>query len=115
MTNQMVAVAMLSGAGYEVDTVVNGAAAVEAMRSQRYDAVLMDCIMPVMNGYEATAAIRAEEGPGRRTPIIALTAGARPEDRERCLAEGMDGYLAKPVSRVALLSLVARSVSAGRA
>ncbi len=110
LTNQIVAVAMLSGAGYEVDTVPNGSAAVEAARGRHYDAILMDCMMPEMNGYEATAAIRAQEGSGRRTPIIALTAGARPEDRERCLAEGMDDYLAKPVSKSALLALVARSV-----
>ena len=68
--------------------------------------------MPELNGYEATAAIRAHEGADRHTPIIAMTAGARREDRERCLAEGMDGYLAKPVSKDALLALVARSVKA---
>jgi CheY-like chemotaxis protein len=70
----------------------------------------MDCQMPVLNGYEATAAIRALEGAHRHTPIIAMTAGARREDRERCLAEGMDGYLAKPVSKDVLLTMLARSV-----
>lgn len=64
--------------------------------------------MPVLDGYQATAAIRAYEGPDRHTPIIAMTAGARREDRERCLAEGMDNYLSKPVSKDALLALVAR-------
>jgi CheY-like chemotaxis protein len=59
---------------------------------------------------DATAAIRAQEGPGRRTPIIAVTAAARREDQERCLAAGMDSYLAKPVSKDALLALGARSV-----
>ncbi len=78
---------MLSSAGYRVDTVLNGAAAVQAVAAQLYDAVLMDC------------------------QIIAMTAGARPEDRARCLAEGMDGYLAKPVRKDALLALVARSVN----
>ncbi len=107
LINQKVAVAMLSGAGYEVDTVPDGAAAVRAVQSHTYDAVLMDCQMPEMNGFEATAAIRSHErGSGRRTPIIALTAGARPEDREACLAEGMDSYLAKPLNKDALLALV---------
>jgi two-component system, sensor histidine kinase and response regulator len=78
-----------------------------------YDAVLMDCQMPELNGYEATAAIRALKSSGRLTPVIAMTAGARPEDRERCLAEGMDAYVSKPVSKDALLSLVARSVRNG--
>jgi CheY-like chemotaxis protein len=75
----------------------------------------MDCQMPELNGYEATAAIRAQEGSDRHTPIIAMTAGARREDRERCLDAGMDSYLAKPVSKDALLALVARSVVASRA
>jgi CheY-like chemotaxis protein len=108
--NQMLAVAILSNAGYRVDTVINGAAAVEAVSAQPYDAILMDCQMPELNGYEATAAIRAQEGSGRRTPIIAMTAGARREDEERCLAAGMDGYLSKPVSKDALLAVVARSM-----
>jgi CheY-like chemotaxis protein len=98
---------MLSGAGYQVDAVLNGAEAVEAVTRQRYDAILMDCQMPQLNGYEATARIRALEAGVRRTPIIAMTAGARVEDRDRCLAAGMDSYLAKPFSKSVLLSLVA--------
>jgi CheY-like chemotaxis protein len=112
--NQKVAVAMLSGAGYRVDTVLNGAAAVQAVAAQPYDAILMDCQMPEMNGYEATAAIRAHEGSDRHTPIIAMTAGAIREERERCLAEGMDSYLAKPVSKEALLAMVAKSMKEDR-
>jgi two-component system, sensor histidine kinase and response regulator len=104
-------VAMLSSAGYRVDSVLDGAAAVEAASAKRYDAILMDCQMPELNGYEATAAIRAYDGDDRHTPIIAMTAGARREDRERCIAEGMDGYLAKPVSKEALLALVAGMLS----
>ena len=111
MINQKVAVAMLSGAGHRVDAVPNGAAAVTAAAGRAYDAILMDCQMPELDGYEATAAIRSEEGPDRHTPIIALTAGARLEDRRRCLEAGMDGYLAKPISKEALLNLVARSIN----
>ena len=114
LINQKVAVAILSTAGYRVDTVIDGVAAVAAIGLQTYDAILMDCQMPEMNGYEATAAIRAHEGSTRHTPIIAMTAGARPVDEARCLAAGMDSYVAKPVSKDALLALVARSVASGR-
>jgi two-component system, sensor histidine kinase and response regulator len=114
LINQEVALAMLAGTGYRIDTVLNGAEAVQAAADQSYDAILMDCHMPELNGYEATAAIRAQEGPDRHTPIIAMTAGARREDRERCLAGGMDSYLAKPVSKDALLALVARSVGSAK-
>ena len=113
LINRKVAVAMLSAAGYSVDVVLNGSAAVEAAAQHPYDAILMDCHMPQLNGYEATAAIRMQEGPGRRTPIIAMTAGARLEDRDRCLAHGMDSYLAKPVSKDALLAQIARFVKPG--
>jgi two-component system sensor histidine kinase/response regulator len=110
--NQKVAAAMLSAAGYVVETVNDGSDAVQAVKDDQYDAILMDCQMPGLNGYEATAAIRALEGSTRHTPIIALTAGARPEDRERCLSEGMDGYLAKPLNRDSLLSIVAQFLKA---
>ena len=113
--NQKVAMAMLSSAGYRVDLVPDGMAAVEAVAAGTYDAILMDCQMPELNGYEATAAIRAHEGSARRTPIIALTAGARRDDRERCLAAGMNEYLSKPVSKDALLALVRSSIKAGAA
>jgi two-component system sensor histidine kinase/response regulator len=110
LINQKVTVEMLAGAGYQVDTVMNGADAVDGVAARPYDAILMDCQMPEMNGYEATAAIRALKNSSRFTPIIAMTAGARREDRDRCLAQGMDDYLSKPVSKDALLALVARSV-----
>jgi two-component system, sensor histidine kinase and response regulator len=114
LVNQKVAVAMLTSAGYLVDTVLDGEAAVLASAAHRYDAILMDCQMPGLSGYEATTVIRAREGTGRRTPILAMTASARVEDRDRCLAAGMDGYLAKPVSKRALLDTVALSVKNGR-
>jgi two-component system, sensor histidine kinase and response regulator len=113
MINQKVALAMLSGTGYQVDAVADGAAAVEAFGLEHYDAILMDCQMPGMNGYQATAAIRESEGPDRHTPIIALTAGARSEDRTRCLSAGMDGYLVKPVDKNVLLELLATSTGVG--
>ncbi len=110
LINQKVAAGMLSSAGYQVDTVVNGAEAVEAVADGAYDAVLMDCQMPDLNGYEATAAIRALKGPGRMVPIIGVTAGARQEDRRRCLDAGMDAYISKPVIKEALVALVDRVV-----
>ena len=106
LINQKVAVAMLSGAGYRVDTVADGAAAVKAAAAHPYDVILMDCQMPELSGYEATSAIRAQEGSGPRVPIIAMTAGARQEDRELCLAHGMDAYVSKPVSKDTLLAMV---------
>ncbi|HEX3840783.1 MAG TPA: PAS domain S-box protein [Acidimicrobiales bacterium] len=113
LINQKVVVAMLASGGYRVDTVVNGAEAVRAVAVNRYDAVLMDCQMPELDGYEATAAIRALKGPGRFTPIIAVTAGAREEDVNRCLAMGMDAYISKPVSKDALVALVDRTIDSG--
>ncbi len=106
--NQLVGVAMLERLGCTVDVVTNGAEAVDAVLEKDYDVVLMDCLMPVMDGYEATARIRNLEAGSRRTPIIALTASAMVGDRERCLAAGMDDYLAKPLDRAALAGVVAR-------
>ena len=110
LINQNVAVAMLKGGGYLVDVVSDGREAVRATLANRYDVVLMDCQMPEMDGYQAAAAIRAAEDGGRRTPIVALTAGAMQEDQERCLAAGMDGYLAKPVRIADVLAAVDRWV-----
>jgi len=108
LINQKVALAMLESGGYRVDVVGDGVDAVSAVRAHRYDAVLMDCHMPRMDGLEAALAIRAEEGGRWRAPIIALTAGAMLEDRERCLAAGMDDHLPKPFKKVDLLATVAR-------
>lgn len=108
--NQLVARATVSGLGYAVDVVSNGAEALSATADSRYSAVLMDCHMPVMDGFEATRQIRGRAGTHTRLPIIAMTAGALDGDRERCLAAGMDDYLAKPVDAAALEATLARWV-----
>ena len=109
--NQTVARSMLEAAGHRVTVVVDGAQAVASCAAQVFDCVLMDCQMPVMDGVEATRRIRAHEAEtGRpKTPIIALTANAMRGDRERYLAAGMDGFLAKPFDGSALLAVVAQS------
>ena len=94
-TNRKVALAQLRKLGYKASAVTNGAEAVEAVKHGGYDLVLMDCQMPVMDGFEATRSIRESMHPG--IPIIAITADAMPADRDRCLSEGMNDYLAKPV------------------
>ena len=95
--NRVITGKMLQRLGCHVDQAVNGLEAVCKARESRYDLILMDCCMPEMDGYEATGAIRALPGDLARVPIVALTAYAMPEDRERCLAAGMDEYLSKPV------------------
>ena len=101
VVNQRLVKRMLEKMGHTVDIAVDGYQAVTLAMANRYDVVLMDCSMPEMDGYQATAEIRRlhQEGALRALPIIALTANALPEDRERCLAAGMDDYLSKPVAR----------------
>jgi CheY-like chemotaxis protein len=107
--NQMVIVRMLEKDGHRVDVVGNGREALAALEGASYDLVLMDCQMPEMDGFEATSAIRATERPsGAHVTIVALTANAMEGDRERCLAAGMDDYLAKPITRHALVAVLGR-------
>jgi PAS domain S-box-containing protein len=105
-TNRTVALAQLEKLGYKASAVANGAEAIEALQDGRYDLVLMDCEMPVMDGFEATRQIRGSARPG--IPIIALTADAMPADRDRCLSAGMNDYLLKPVDLERLAELLAR-------
>ena len=106
-TNQIVALKMLEKLGYSADAVANGQEAVDALQNLPYDLVLMDVQMPEMDGYAATAAIRALDGEVRKIPIIAMTANAMDGDRERCLEEGMDDYISKPVTPDALAAAIA--------
>jgi PAS domain S-box-containing protein len=96
--NQLVARILLERMGCHVDIAENGVDACNALQHQSYDVVLMDCQMPIMSGFEATQRIRSFETSGRRTPIIALTAGVLKEERDRCYASGMDDFLSKPIS-----------------
>jgi two-component system sensor histidine kinase/response regulator len=110
--NRLVTVRLLEGLGYATETAENGRQAVEAVARGGYDLVLMDCHMPEMDGFAATTEIRRREEVGsRHTPIVALTADALSGDAERCLAAGMDDYLAKPVTLERLAAVVERWVA----
>ncbi len=96
-SNQLVAVGILRLLGYRADVASDGTEALDALDRVRYDAILMDCQMPEMDGFTATREIRLREVGGRHTPVIAMTAGASDSDRDQCLSSGMDDFLSKPV------------------
>ena len=104
--NQKVAMAILCKAGCEVDVAENGQDAIQKIQVKPFDIVLMDCQMPVMDGFEATARIRAMKEPLCNIPIIAITAHAMMDDKQKCLAGGMDDYISKPVNRQALIDII---------
>ena len=110
--NQQVTQAYLEQLGYTSHIVQNGLEALEALDGESFDAVLMDCHMPDMDGYQATAEVRRREGNLVHTPIIAMTAGALEKDRGRCIAAGMDDYLAKPIEDGELERVLARWIPA---
>ncbi len=107
--NQLVAAGLLESFGYGVDIAQDGTEAVEALTGDHpYGAVLMDCRMPRLDGYDATVAVRSREEVGRRVPIIAMTASALEGERERCLAVGMNDFLSKPVDPEGLEAMMRR-------
>jgi CheY-like chemotaxis protein len=111
--NQRLVTRLLERRGCVVEAVADGQAAVDAVLARPFDVVLMDCNMPVMDGYAATALIRALEQ-GQRTPILAMTANDSPEDRDTCLQAGMDDYLVKPIQAAIVLAAIERWTAAGR-
>ena len=109
--NREIARAILAGAGHAVDVVADGAAAVQAAAAVRYDLILMDVQMPVLDGVEATKLIRSGNGASRLTPVIALTANVLPDQVETFLTAGMSAHVGKPFDPDELLATVTRHVS----
>ena len=109
--NALVASSLLRTLAAEVDTVDSGDDAVRAVQARSYDVIMMDCVMNGMDGYETVRKIRSLERDGRapRSHIVALTASALPEDRERALATGMDAYVSKPYTLEDLQDALARA------
>jgi CheY-like chemotaxis protein len=112
--NRIVVLEMLRALDVDATVVTDGAQAVAAVTGSRFDLVLMDCQMPVMDGYEATRRIRALEGDARHTAIVALTAHSMPGDREIALAAGMDDYVVKPITMPLLSATLDRYLSESR-
>jgi len=115
--NRHLAQKLLTMAGYRVETAENGQLALDALAADTFDIVLMDCQMPVLDGYAATRRIRDLQKAGRlppRLPVVAMTANAMIGDREKCLDAGMDDYLTKPLDRALMLERVSHHLVAAR-
>jgi signal transduction histidine kinase/CheY-like chemotaxis protein len=114
LVNQRVAMTMLGKMGHRITLATNGLEALEQWRQSDFDLILMDVQMPEMTGLEATAQIRREEATGAHIPIVAMTASAMSEDRERCLAAGMDDFISKPVSYKVIEQMITATFSTGK-
>ncbi len=114
LVNSKVISRLLVQNGYRPDVVHNGVDAVAACARTAYDLIFMDCQMPEMDGFEATREIRRRQGAAAHTPIIALTANSSPQDRERCLAAGMDDYVSKPIDRARLVEMLGHHLARTR-
>ncbi|MEM9455766.1 MAG: ATP-binding protein [Myxococcota bacterium] len=112
LVNRRLALRLLDKLGYAADAVANGREGLEAVERSTYDAVLMDCRMPLMDGYEASTELRRRERPGQHLPIIGTTANAMPGDRQRCLDAGMDDYVSKPIALDHLAQVLRRHLTA---
>lgn len=108
--NRRVALRTLETLGCEVDLANDGAQALECVKARTYDIVFMDCHMPVMDGFEATTAIRDSESEDVHLPVVAMTASSMPADRECCMKAGMDDFVAKPISRAEVVAVLRRYV-----
>ena len=109
--NQRVAMTMLGKMGHQIELATNGLEAVEQWRKGGFDLIFMDVQMPVMTGLQATMQIRREEATGAHVPIVAMTASAMSEERDRCLAAGMDDFISKPVSYQVIQQMIAATFS----
>jgi CheY-like chemotaxis protein len=112
IVNQKVATLMLERMGYQIELAENGEIAHQMAEGRRYAAILMDVLMPEVDGLDATRRIRAGSGPNKTTPIIAVTANAMQEDQDACMAAGMDDFLSKPLVMSILAACMAKWVPA---
>jgi two-component system, sensor histidine kinase and response regulator len=111
LVNQRVAMSMLGKMGHRITLATNGLEALDQWRQGDFDLILMDVQMPEMTGLQATMQIRREEAVGAHVPIVAMTASAMSEERDRCLATGMDDFISKPVSYKVIEEMITATFS----